>query len=76
MVQVIACTQASALHRKLRDHDYAAETAANTGYRSLTRGMFVQGVAESLAAPADPAATAPRWAETHIMVSSYPKLKQ
>ncbi len=29
MVQVIACTQASALHRKLRDHDYAAETAAS-----------------------------------------------
>ncbi len=70
VVQVIACTQASALHRKLRDYDYAAETAAGTAYRGMTRGMFVQGLSDSLAEFAN----APTlWSEAHVVVCTSPR---
>lgn len=70
VVQVVACTSRSALHAMVQ------EIAAKTGnsYGTLTRGMFVQGIDQSLAADpvASPSSPA-RWGEAHLVVCTYPK---
>jgi len=72
VAQVIACTQASALHRKLRDYDYATEALAGAVYRGMSRGMFVQGLTDSLAE----SASAPTlWSESHVVVCTSPRAR-
>jgi len=74
VVQVIACTKASALHRMVSD--LAAKTApAATAYRSINRGMFVQGLTDSFAEPQEDQAGPAQWSEAHIVVCTYPKMK-
>jgi len=70
VVQVIACTQASALHRKLRDYDYTATAA----YHGITRGMFVQGLTESLTENVSDTSAA-KWSEAHVVLCTYPRMK-
>ena len=73
-VQVIGCTKASALHRMVGD--LMAKPSSNTpGYRGIDRGMFVQGLTDSLAEQKQDPAGPARWAEAHIVVSTYPKPK-
>lgn len=75
IVQVIACSKASALHEKLSNE--AKESVQLTQqYKTLTRGMIVKGISDAVG-QSDADATKPvQWAESHIMVSSFPKLKK
>lgn len=79
VVQIIACTQASALHRKLASYNDAHTAPGKRAYRGLSRGMFAQGVDDSLAefagANSSDASGPPRWSEAHIVVNTYPKLR-
>jgi len=73
VVQVIACTKRSHLHQMLAD--FAKEDAGKSSYRGLTRGIFVQGIEKSLSESegASEPSGPPRWSESHIVVSTYPK---
>jgi hypothetical protein len=75
VVQVIACTKPSSLHRMVQD---LAKTAnPSNGFRSLTRGMVAQEARASVAAAnaaADGGGAPARWAESHMVVCTYPKM--
>jgi hypothetical protein len=66
VMQVVACTTRSALHRLVQ------EISARKG--TLTRGMFVKGIADGLTdTGAAPDAAPPRWSEAHLVVCTYPR---
>jgi hypothetical protein len=73
VVQVIACTKRSALHQLIQQQ--AAQITKGMGVRGLDRGIVVEAVAGSLAggAGSGDGAGPTRWAESHIVVCTYPK---
>jgi hypothetical protein len=70
VVQVIACTHKSALHRKM---EQLVRTPVNSGYRCITRGLFSKAVDESVeyAHSENTAIGKPQWSENHMVISTY-----
>lgn len=73
VVQVVACTRRSALHRLAQS--YAAAPAEGTAYRGMTRGQFAQGVADGLAdaGEAEEGQGPAQWSEARLVVCTYEK---
>ena len=74
VIQVIACTKRSELHRMLEKH--AQTKTDDITYRGITRGQFAQGIANSLSgfsASSLEAQGPSRWGEAHVVISSYPR---
>jgi hypothetical protein len=74
VVQVIACTKRSALHQMIQQQ--AAQIPKGMGVRSLGRGIVVEAVNDSLGSTAGSGGEGDgptRWAESHIVVCTYPK---
>jgi hypothetical protein len=71
VVQAVACTRRSELHR-LAESLAAAENKG--GYRGLTRGMYVEAVESALGQGGGGDDTGPvQWSEAHIVVCTYPE---
>ena len=71
VVEVIACTQPSELHKALSK--YASETNAPAPFQVLTRGMAVKGIASALAAAKVGSTAALLWSQDSIVISTFPK---
>jgi hypothetical protein len=71
VVEVIACTQPSELHKALSKH--ATEADAPAPFQVLTRGMAVKGIDSALAAAKVGSTAALLWGQDSIVVSSFPK---
>lgn len=71
VVEVIACTQPSELHKALSKH--ASETSAPAPFQVLTRGMAVKGIDSALAAAKVGSTSALLWSQDSIVVSTFPK---
>ena len=71
VVEVIACTQPSELHKALSK--YASETNAPAPFQVLTRGMAVKGIDSALAAAKVGSTAALLWSQDSIVVSTFPK---
>jgi len=75
VVQVIACTKASALHQMLTQ--YTDGIAKGMGVRGIERGIVVEGLNNSLLGTGGmvgDAAGPTRWSEAHVIVCTYPKV--
>jgi hypothetical protein len=71
VVEVIACTQPTELHKALSKH--AADSDAPAPFQLLTRGMAVKSIDTALAS-AKSGSTAPiLWSHDSIVVSTFPK---
>lgn len=68
VVQVVACTDANALHREIKD--MVSQTTEQNPYASTTRGMFVK---KANAAIQQSQTDKTEWGEAHIVVSTHPK---
>ena len=69
VVQVIACTRKSILHRKV---EQLVKGPAGTRYRSLTRGLFSKAITESIDDKSlNTSSVSPQWSEAHIIISTY-----
>jgi hypothetical protein len=75
VVQVIACSKASALHEKLAAHAKSG-LQLESQYEVVSRGMMVKGISEAAGQEAEDTNRPEKWAEAHVMVSSFPKLKK
>jgi len=71
VVEVIACTQPSELHKALSK--YASENDAPAPFQVLTRGMAVKGIDSALAAAKSGSTAALLWSQDSIVVSTFPK---
>jgi hypothetical protein len=71
VVEVIACTQPSELHKTLSK--YASENDAPAPFQVLTRGMAVKGIDSALAAAKVGTTAALLWSQDSVVVSTYPK---
>jgi hypothetical protein len=67
VVEVIACTQPSELHKALSR--YAAETEGPAPFQILTRGMAVKGIDSAVAA----GSSALLWGHDSLVISTFPK---
>jgi hypothetical protein len=73
VVQVIACTRKSILHRKV---EQLVKGPAGTRYRSLARGLFSKAITESIDDTSlNNASVSAQWSEAHIIISTYKKIK-
>lgn len=68
VVEVIACTKATELHKTLSKH--AAKAAS---YHVQTRGMIVKGIDNALASPQTGSGAPLLWAQDSVVVSTFPK---
>ena len=68
VVEVIACTQATELHKTLSKHAAKAAT-----YHVQTRGMIVKGIDNALSNPKGGPGAALLWAQDSVVVSTFPK---
>jgi hypothetical protein len=71
VVEVIACTQPSELHKALSK--YASETSAPAPFQVLTRGMAVKGIDSALAAAKVGSTASLLWSQDSIIISTFPK---
>ena len=71
VVEVIACTQPSELHKALSK--YASETNAPAPFQVLTRGMAVKGIDSALAAAKVGSTAALLCSQDSIIISTFPK---
>jgi hypothetical protein len=71
VVEVIACTQPSELHKALSK--YASENDAPAPFQVLTRGMAVKGIDSALAAAKVGSTAALLWSQDSIVISTFPK---
>jgi len=69
VVEVIACSKPSELHKTLSQ--FAAK--AEQSFQVLTRGMMAKGIDAALATPASGESAPLRWGQDSIVVSTYPK---
>lgn len=67
VVQVIACTDANALHREIKK--LASATTEDEPYVAMKRGMVVKKVQEA----SETASSEALWSSSHIIISTYPK---
>ena len=70
VVEVIACSQPSELHKALSK--YASETS-DAPFQVLTRGMAVKGIDSALAAAKVGSTAALLWSQDSIVISTFPK---
>jgi hypothetical protein len=71
VVEVIACSQPSELHKQFAQH--AAKADAQQPFQVLTRGMAVKGIDSSLTATKATDSAPLRWGQDSIVVSTFPK---
>jgi hypothetical protein len=71
VVEVIACTQPSELHKALSKH--ATEADGPAPFQVLTRGMAVKGIDSALAAAKSGSTAALLWGQDSIVISTFPK---
>lgn len=71
VVEVIACTKPSELHKQFAQH--AAKAEAEAPFQVLTRGMAVKGIDKSVATAPESSDAPPRWSQDSIVVSTFPK---
>lgn len=71
VVEVIACSKPSELHKALAEH--AARADAQQPVQVLTRGMAVKGIDSALSSPKTGDGAPLRWGQDSIVVSTFPK---
>jgi hypothetical protein len=71
VVEVIACTKPSELHKQFAQH--AAASQPEAPFQVLTRGMAVKGIDSALAAAKVGTTAALLWSQDSVVVSTYPK---
>jgi hypothetical protein len=71
VVEVIACTKPSELHKQFSQH--AASAQPEAPFQVLTRGMAVKGIDKSVASAPESSDAPPRWSQDSIVVSTFPK---
>jgi hypothetical protein len=71
VVEVIACTKPSELHKQFSQH--AAKAEPEAPFQVLTRGMAVKGIDKSVASAPESSDAPPRWSQDSIVVSTFPK---
>ena len=71
VVEVIACSKPSELHKALAEH--AASADAQQPVQVLTRGMAVKGIDSALSTPKTGDGAPLRWGQDSIVVSTFPK---
>jgi hypothetical protein len=71
VVEVIACTKPSELHRQFSQQAAVAEPDAP--FQVLTRGMAVKGISKAVTTSSASADAPPRWGQDSIVVSTFPK---
>ena len=71
VVEVIACSRPSELHKTLAEH--AARAEEQQPVQVLTRGMAVKGIDSALSTPKTGAGTPLRWGQDSIVVSTFPR---
>ena len=71
VVEVIACTKPSELHKQFSQH--AAKAEPDAPYQVLTRGMAVKGIDKSVASVFESSEAPPRWSQDSIVISTFPK---
>ncbi len=69
VVQVIACTRASDLHRKM---DKLVKSQSDMNYRSISRGIYLKAVESSADASTSGNSTGAKleWSESHLVIST------
>jgi len=71
VVEVIACSKPSELHKSLAEH--AARAEEQQPVQVLTRGMAVKGIDSALSTPKTGDGAPLRWGQDSIVVSTFPK---
>jgi hypothetical protein len=71
VVEVIACSKPSELHKEFTEFASAAEEEQS--YQTLTRGMAVKGIDSALSSPKTGDGAPLRWGQDSIVVSTFPK---
>lgn len=71
VVEVIACSKPSELHKSLAEH--AARAEEQEPVQVLTRGMAVKGIDSALSSPKTGDGAPLRWGQDSIVVSTFPK---
>jgi hypothetical protein len=71
VVEVIACTKPSELHKQFSQH--AAKAEPEAPFQVLTRGMAVKGIDKSVASAPESSDAPSRWSQDSIVVSTFPK---
>ena len=71
VVEVIACTKPSELHKQFAQH--AAKAEPDAPFQTLTRRMAVNGIDKSVAAAPESSDAPPRWSQDSVIVSTFPK---
>jgi serine/threonine protein kinase len=70
VVQVIACSRASDLHKKMQQ---LVQTQSSAIYRTITRGLFSKAVSSSIPVLSSDSQSGakPEWSENHLVISTY-----
>jgi len=71
VVEVIACSKPSELHKTLAQ--FASKADEQQPFQTLTRGMAVKGIASALSSPKTGDGTPLRWGQDSMVVSTFPK---
>lgn len=71
VVEVIACSKPSELHKTLAQ--FASTAGEQQPYQTLTRGMAVKGIDSALSSPKTGDGAPLRWGQDSIIVSTFPK---
>jgi hypothetical protein len=73
VVQAVACTAPTALHRLVSE--VLSKASPDQSFGVITRGVFTSNMAEGLAEPSSQEGPV-RWAETRLVICTYPKLAE
>lgn len=71
VVEVIACSKPSELHKTLSQ--FAAKADEGQPFQVLTRGMMAKGIDSALATPTTGKSAPLRWGQDSIVVSTFPR---
>ena len=71
VVEVIACTKPTELHKQFSQQAAAAQPEAP--FQVLTRGMAVKGIDKAVSSSTASSDAPPRWGQDSVVVSTFPK---
>ena len=71
VVEVIACSKPSELHKTLAQ--FASKADEQQPFQTLTRGMAVKGIDSALSSPKTGDGAPLRWGQNSIVISTFPK---
>ena len=71
VVEVIACSKPSELHKTLSQ--FASTAGEQQPFQTLTRGMAVKGIDSALSSPKTGEGAPLRWGQDSVVVSTFPK---